>query len=370
MKLLSEREPRKFQTLTDTLKIRQLVEKYFIQRPYFLKGYNGVFIKGEQITPDGRVVVDTKANINDEIIAYNVLKKYIELKGTVDQHLSPEKYLLDIHTVNIAVEERKSPRFNVDFGSVYVTNFRASRNAINASLFNIPTSVKVHLKQYQQILSGMADEVVVDVFDKSLEKLDLVRKTGKILYIRDTSNEGSYEMDDDERFINYSRSTFLEIPQVIRDYKMHKVVSELIVPVVYTGHDGVDIPLGYIQLTSKTKLIGKEKAEELLKVAQEIVQKMRDSNTVLINDRQKIENLSVEGMAIRLSNEELKKLVPEQSGLTFDVVFKMTQPITLSTEIVYTGFDERDIIIGLRIVGYSTKSGDSSRYSQMVSMFG
>jgi hypothetical protein len=368
MKLIQEKEHRKFQTVSNPEKIRQLIEKYFINRPYFIKNSKDTFIKGIQLTPEGNVVAETKKEIDHEILMYCMFKKYVEFKASVIQNLSPETYLLNVHTVNIASEERKHKRFNVDSNSVFLTKFRASRNEINASLFNIPTSVKVHLKQYQQTLSGYADEVVVDVFDKSKEKFDLVRKSGKILFVENTSVEKSYEMPNDGKFLNYHRSTDQDLSQLIREYRSHKIVSEMIVPVVYTGHDGIPVPLGFIQLVSKSKPLSIEKADELLKVSEEIVQKMRDSNTVMINDRQKIENISEEGLSVRFTHEELKKLIPAQSGLTFDIVFKMTQPITLYTEIIYIGIDREDVLAGLKIVGFSTKSADSSRYSQLLNL--
>lgn len=367
MRLLREREARKVQSITDATKKSAMIEKYFLNRPYFLKDDNsGNFVTGIQFSENGRVIVDTKAKLQNEITMYNLFKKYIEFRGTVEENSSPERYSVNIHTVNIAVDERKFARYPVDINIVNVSNFRASRNVINASLFNIPTSVKVHLKQYQQLLLKNADEVVVDVFDKSKEKLELVRKTGKILYVRDTSDENSYGSENPDVFLNYARSVDTEVIDIIRDYKSHKIVSEMIAPVIYTGHDGIPIPLGYIQLISKTKPIDINQSEELLKTGAEIVQKMRDSNTVMINQRQKIENISMEGMSIRIQHEELKKLLPEQNGITFDVIFKMTQPITVSAEVVYMGKDMDDLLAGVKIIGFSAKSADSNRYHSMV----
>ena len=371
MKLLREREHRKFQTFTEDLRKTHMIEKYFLHKPYFIKNNEpGIFSTAIEFSGNGRVIVDTKAKLSDEVIMFNVFKKYIEFRATVEENIAPERYLLNIHTIHIAAGERSYNRYPVDQGIVSVSNFRASRNAINASLFNIPTSVKVHLKQYQQILIKSADEVTVDVFDKSKEKLEMVRKTTRILYVPDTGLEKSYTTDEPGKFINYMKSTDQEISVLIREYKDRKIVSELIVPIIYTGHDGIPIPLGYIQFVSRTKPIPREKSDELLKMGAEIVQKMRDANTVLINERQKIENISHEGMCLRITHPELQKLLPDQSGLTFDVIFKMTQPLTVSTEIIYMGLHDSNLITGLKIIGFSSKSSDSNRFYSMVDSLG
>lgn len=369
MNLLKEKEHRKFQTISDPEKKMHLVKTYFLNKPYFVKNAdNENFITGIEVSENERVIVDTKVQLAGEVVMYNMFNKYIEFRATVEENISPERYRVNIHTIHIATDDRKSKRHNVEMSAVSAGNFRVSRNAINASLFNIPTSVKVHLKQYQQILTPHADEVVVDVFDKSKEKLEMVRRSGKILYIKNTSEEQSFRSSDPEKFIDYAKSTDQEIPAIMRDYKSKKIVSELIVPVIYTGHDGIPIPLGYIQFLSKSGLIAEGKAGELCELGKEIVQKMRDANTLMVNERQKIENISNEGICLRITHPELRKFLPEQNGMTFDVIFKMTQPITLFTEVIYMGIDNEDLMVGLKIVGFSTKSSDSNRFNSLVNL--
>lgn len=344
-----------------------MIEKYFLNKPYFIKeNTSGIFLTGLELAPNSRVIVSTSLELPPEVVMYNMFKKYIEFRGIVEESIFPEKYRIHIHAINVAVDERKNSRKLVDPNVASVSNFRASRNVINASLFNIPTSVKVHLKQYQQLLSGKADEVMIDVFDKTKEKHEMVRKSCKILYVKNTADEESYEMQHDEMFLNYARSTDTEIKDLMREYKDRKIVSEMIVPVIYTGHDSIPIPLGYIQLVSRTKPIDIGQARELIQTGSEIVQKMRDSNTVMINERQKIVNISPEGLCLRIDHGELKRLMPEQNGITFDVIFKLTQPVTISGEVAYIGKEDDDLLVGVKIIGFSSKSSDSSRYYSMV----
>ena len=366
--IFHERTQRKMQVVEDANKRTYMIENFLLQKPYFVKGDMARnFVTAVQYKKPDIVLVQTEDKLEDFVILYNVFNKYVEFHASVEQDMGSGNYLLRIVACNLAAEIRKYERYAVDERTVVVNNIRASRNVINASLFNIPTSVKVHFKQYQQLLSSHADGVVVDAFDRTIEKLELVRKSQKILYLADTQSEHSYEPEDTEKYVEYAKNIDQELRRVMLDYKSHKVVSEMIVPIIYTGHDGIPIPLGYIQLHSKTTPIPIEKSEELMKIAEEMVQKMRDANTVVIPDKQKVENISNEGLRIRITNPELIKLLPGQTGATFDIIFKMTQPMTLNTEIVYTAKGENDLIAGFKIVGHSTKSGDFSRYYETVS---
>lgn len=365
--MYNERSPRKFQVVDEPEKIKHLIQSYAIDKVFFVSGDDThTPAKVIQFKEPNIIMLETTQAVSGMISIYTVLKKYIEFIATVKKDMGSNCHALSVESCRIATQSRAVERYVADQSKVFVNNIRASRNVINASLFNVPTSVKVHFKQYAHNLSHLADEVILDVFDKTKEKLEIVRKSGKIYYIADTQNEYSYDPEDIDKYVDYGRYSDTDTQELIREYRKQKIVSEMIVPIHYTGHDGIPIPLGYIQLSSKRDRIPIEKAEELRAIASELVQKMRDSNTVVINERQTIENISREGMRLRISNEELKRLLPDQSGMTFDVIFKMTQPMTISTEIIYTGHSDGDLILGLKIVGHSTKSGDFNRYYQML----
>ena len=361
-----EKEARKFQVVEDPAKLAGLIRKYFINKPYFIAGdQTRQIVTAVSFEEPNRVIIDSRIPLEGVENVYAIFKKYVDFICMIEQEISPQRYAVRVESCRVAAEGRKEDRHPVDQSKVYINNIRASRNVINASLFNVPTSVKVHFKQYQQALSGQYDEAVVDVYDKSSEKLELVRRMGKILYVADTRDPSSYSPGGDD-FIDYAYQSDLDVPELMRDYRIHKVVSEMIVPVVYQTHEESLIPLGYIQLISRKEPIPREKADEMVELAREMVRKMRDSNTVVIKERQDVENISKGGMRLRISHGELKTLLAEQSGVTFDLVFKMTQPITISTEVVYRGMLDGDLILGLKIVGHSSKTGDFNRYYTMV----
>ena len=102
-------------------------------------------------------------------------------------------------------------------------------------------------------------------------------------------------------------------------------------------------------------------------LAFEMVDQMRDSNTMLINKRQSVGDISRGGMRLVFTDPELKKFLTHQKGFSFDVIFKLQQPITVFTEISYTGFTpQQDLAIGVVIKGFSSRKGESDRYHQYI----
>lgn len=137
----------------------------------------------------------------------------------------------------------------------------------------------------------------------------------------------------------------------------------MIVPIIYLGHDGASIPLGFIQLVSHDKKLGMDTALELKMMAFEMVDQMRDSNTMLISKRQSVADISRGGLRLVFTDPELKKFLVHQKGFSFDVVFKLQQPITVFSEIVWTGYTpSQDLAIGVSIKGFSSRKGESDRF--------
>lgn len=362
-----ERKIREFQLVDNQEQIAHMLHSYVAGKTYYIKGMIGAEVKIESILKGNTLLVITDSLPDEHPIIYRVFKKYMELICELDSDLGNGRYRFKVNAIQIAINERKFSRNFVPEGAAYINGIRAARNIINASLFNIPTSVKVHFDQFERQLAPLADEVFIKVFDKKDDKTELVRKTGKILYIADTQDVLSYAPENEAIFIDYRNHINTDIGKIMDDYRNRKIVSEIIVPITYIGHDGIAIPLGYIHMISRSTPITAETPLDLKTKAFEMVDRIRDSNTMLINKRQSINNASHGGMQLKISDEELKKFLIHQKGFSFDVVFKLQQPITVFTEIVYTGEDiENNLLIGVRIKGWSSRKGEMDRYFDLV----
>ncbi|HMY10051.1 MAG TPA: DUF1577 domain-containing protein [Turneriella sp.] len=366
MSVFRERAERKYQVIEDHAKMGGMLKQYAAGKVFYLKGfYERIEVKVLDFKEPNLLIVDSLRDIEGEVTLFHTFNKQLEVIGEVVDKLVNTQYKISVSRVRIATSDRKSPRHKMSSDQVVINSIRAARNTINASLFNVPTSVKIHLEKFQQRLQDFADEVKVKIFEKDDEKTELVRKTMKILMIHDTQDIMSYIPEDTEGFVDYREHLNTEIGTVMEDYRKRKIVSEMIVPIIYLGHDGGSIPLGYIQLISHEKKLGMDTALELKMLAFEMVDQMRDSNTMLISKRQSVGDISRGGMRLVVTDTELKKFLVHQKGFSFDVIFKLQQPITVFTEIVWTAMTpQNDLAIGVSIRGFSSRKGESDRYHQ------
>lgn len=372
MSVFRERNERKFQVVEDPTKLGGMLRQYAAGKVYYLKGfYEKIEVKILDFKEPNVLIIDSLRDIEGEIVLYHTFNKQMEITCEVADKLVNTQYKVAVSRVRIATSDRKSPRHTMTADQVVINNIRAARNTINASLFNVPTSVKIHLEKFQQRLKDFADEVKVKIFEKDDEKTELVRKTMKILMVHDTQDLLSYMPEDTDGFVDYREHLNTEIGTVMEDYRKRKIVSEMIVPIIYLGHDGGSIPLGYIQLVSHEKKLGLDTALELKMLAFEMVDQMRDSNTMLINKRQTVGDISRGGMRLIVTDPELKKFLVHQKGFSFDVIFKLQQPITVFTEIIHTAVTpQNDLAIGVGIKGFSSRKGESDRYHQFLDGLG
>ncbi|MBS0617671.1 MAG: DUF1577 domain-containing protein [Spirochaetes bacterium] len=368
MSVFKERAERKYQVIEDAAKLPGMLKQYAAGKVFYIKGfYEKIEIKILEFREPNFIVVDSLRELEGQLTLYHTFNKQMEIICEVVDNLVNTQYKLAVSRIRIATNERKATRYKMSSDLVVINNIRAARNTINASLFNVPTSVKIHLEKFEQRLKDFADEVRVRIFEKGEEKTELVRKSNKILMVEDTQDILSYVPEDTDGFIDYREHLHTEISTVMEDYKKRKVVSEMIVPIIYLGHDGASIPLGYIQLVSHEKKLGMDTALELKMLAFEMVDQMRDSNTMLINKRQNVDDISRGGLRLLVADAELKKFLIHQKGFSFDVIFKLQQPITVFTEICYTGSTpQNDLVIGVSIRGFSSRKGEADRYHQNI----
>ncbi len=364
-----ERRPRKLQQIVETEKVQYLIKNYLLGKTYYLKHdiqretINIIAHKGEQY-----VEITTKRALKHHTIFYRIFKKYIEVSCTVVKKTAPNTYILEVKTFKVAQHGREQPRkLIVDDNQVTINNIRAARNIINTSLFNVPTSVKVHFAQYKHQIMSMADEVQIDIFDRQDPLLELVRKSSKTLYIRDTQEIASYLPVDEKDFVDYRFYLNTRMEDQMAKYRRDKIVSEVIVPIIYIDHANEPISLGYFRLRSKKKPIGMDVVIQLKILSFEMVDKIRDSNTMLIDKKQKITNISYSGLLLRVDDPELKRFLIHQGGFSFDIIFKLQQPITVFTQIIHTTeISNRPLLIGVYIFGHSSRKGEKIRYSQLL----
>lgn len=370
----SERE---LEIIYEPEKIRHLIQKYLANHRMFLKGFDPPFaVKMAGASELNVLSVDLgeyEPENGQELVLFRILGRYMHLQCTVIGHTGQSSlYTLSVQSAAIARKDREALRIPIRDDDAYITNIRTSKHTIDATLFNIPTSVKVGFSTFEQQLRAcnIADSIKIDVYGKRGTVLDSIRKTGKPLLLTNTEEPAAYQVPAGTEFLDYADYLDDGLTEQITQYRREKVKSEIIVPINYLTHDMTPIPLGYIQLQSKSEHFDAAKVKEVEGMATTMIERIRDSNTVVIQERQEVLNLSRGGLRVNITHEQLKDYLNRQQGFTFDLIFKMQAPITLHALIRASIFTPNgEMILGLQISGRASRHEQVKRFEMNINNF-
>ena len=366
-----ERSQRKLQQVTEKNKMEYLIKNYLLGQVCHLK-YD---IDQETITilryKEGCLIeASSKRKLEDYVVFYKVFKRYVQVSCSVVKPVTVNEYLLEVRAFKVAEGGRQYSRKLIGQDQISINKIRVAKNIINASLFKIPTSVKVHLQQYHQQIASMAEEVKVDVFDRKDPILELVRKSSKTFYVRDTQDINSYTPINDNDFVDYFSYLNMGLQAQMNEYRRNKVVSEVIVPILYVNDTYQCVPLGYFRLISKKQTIEMDTIIQLKAFSFEIIDKIRSSNTMLIDKKQNVVNISHAGLLLQIEDPELRRFLLHQGGFSFDVIFRLQQPVTVFARIVHTAeVLDGPLFTGVHIYGHSSRKNEIKRYHELVKNF-
>ncbi len=349
--------------------VSALVDRYLIGKVIFLKGYEPhPRVRLLSRNPNGTVEIQSPISfdVQQKPVFFRILGRYLEIHGTIVQKKSVDLFTMRIDRLGVSVKDRGDVRIPVEGDDVCITNIQTSKYLIDTANSTIPTTVKVSFGEYERVLSGEFDTVKIDVFGQRGTLLDEVRKTGKAVFVADTTDPASYSPPD-PRFIDYGRFLGAGLKKQIFEYRNKKVRSEAIVPVMYVTHDRTEVPIGYLQVQSRTKPFDVSVIDRLKQICEEMIEKIRLSNTVYVKDRERILNMSLRGMRVRIRNRELASYLMRQSGFTFDVLFRGQAPITVYGLIRSASKTlEGHLVCGVQIAGFTDDTAGKARYESNV----
>lgn len=358
---------RDLEFISEPEKIQHLLAKYLSNNTLFVKGGDPPYpVKIAGVGELNVISVDMgqlEPEKESELTLFRILARYMHLVCTV---IGPtghgNLYTLQVKSAAIARVDRHAPRIPIQSDEAYITNFRASKHTIDATLFSIPTSVKVNFASVEQQLKGKHDFIKIDVFGPRGGVLDEVRKQGLPALLTDTQDAANYKSPG-PGYLDYEAAVDDGLRKTIEEYRRSKIVSEIITPVIYITHDLQSIPLGYIRAQSRSRAYTEDDVTALRELAFQLVDRIRDSNTVFIQERQELVNLSRGGFKCIISHPELKEYLQRQNGFTCDLVFKMQAPITVYSMIkgAYRTRDTGELILAVQISGNSAREGEMKR---------
>lgn len=352
---------RDLEIVYETEKINHLLKRHLANRTMYVKGIDPPYpVKIAGFNEMNVLSVDMGGHFepekDQEVVLFRILGRYLHLSGMVLGSTGQGNlYTVAVQSAGIARTDRKNLRIPVNQDECHITNIRTSKHTIDATLFNVPTSVKVAFSTFEQQLRAQEPdaEIKIDVFGKRGSVLDEVHKHAKVLLVTNTQDPNAYgNTGREDHYIDYAEYLDDELREKMIEFQRGKIVSEVIVPINYITHDMSQIPLGFIQLKSRREHYDETKVAQLFSLARQLVKRIRDSNTVVIQERQEVVNLSHGGLKVRISHGELKDYLMRQQGFTFDLYFKMQAPITLHAMIRSAYFaPSGDLTLGLQISG-------------------
>ncbi len=353
-----------FQTVDDIIRI--LREQFSSRKLYIKYDVEKHEVMVNEYNSDNTLMIVTDPNymVEKNFTIYGLSDKYIEVDLGIVEQFGPGYFKCRITGAKRATEGRRDLRFKVNKGDAVATNFRVSKHTIDVSRFSIPTSIKVVLDQFQSVNARFSDQFKVDVLSSDTKDAVLknIKNTGRTLFISDVSDPESYNALTDD-FVDIARIYGHELPKLIKINVEKGFKSIIIVPVIYITEDENSVPFAYIQVISKSEILGLEKVIELKDMSFKLVDRIRDANTLLISVHQQILDISRGGAKLRITDPDLMKYIQKSKGFIFDIVFKLQAPMTIYGDIRTTSIDpEGSLILGVDFGGNSSRKDEMKRF--------
>jgi hypothetical protein len=359
-----DRDFNNFKTVSDVI---NLLKEQFSTRKLHVKydvDKNEVSIN--EYNEDKTLMIVTDPNFEPEksFIIYGLSDKYVEVDLEVVEECGPGYLKCKIKGARRAVEGRSDLRFKINDGAAVATNFRVSKHTIEVSRFNIPTSIKVVLDQFQSANMKFSDKFKVDVLasDTKDAALRAIKSSGKSLFISDLSNTETYKAVNDD-FIDVPKVYGHELDQLVKRNAEKGVKSMIIMPIIYMTEDERPVPFAYIQAESKDEKFVMDNVSELKDMSLKLVDRIRDANTLYASVHQQILDVGRGGAKLKITDAELKRYISKSTGFIFDIVFKLQAPITIYGEIRTTSTDsDGNIYLGVNFEGNSSRKDELKRF--------
>jgi hypothetical protein len=368
---IKQRKDRAFDDLNMESKddVFNFIKSFLYNKPLLIKSAPDLGeVKINEFLDDGNIMVVTHPDFlpENQFTLYSLLDKYIEIELHIKETRGPGYFKCSIFKLKKAENIRKEIRFRTSPENVTATNFKISKQTIDVSGYNIPTTIKVLLDQFQSKNSRLSDIVKVDILSNDDNILKHIKKTGETLFIEDVSNSESYKALTED-FIDMNKLMADDLGQYIKKNIEKGYKSIIISPVIYLTDPEHSIPFAYIQLISKTEHFSIDKVLELKDLIFKLIDRIRDANTVLVQVHQEIMDISRTGAKLRITDQNLKKYIHKVKGFVFDIVFKLQAPITIYGDIKSVNTDnDGEVFVGVDFAGNSSRDDEMKRFNDMI----
>ena len=377
MKVVME-ERRDWDFIREPEKVEYLLKNKIPDTTLFMKGVSPTaeFNRGEA-TSEGfgfYCSPDLDLSVGDKVTLYTTLKRQLEIDFEVTKVVEPGTLIMSPREARIGKSNRSSPRIPNKNELVSAANFLISKNEIIIDNTRPQISNKVIFNEFERRLSGEFPGLkIYDYADRDRpQATKYLNRSEKAVLVEDCAKPDSYTSRGED-FEDYkdllTDDNKFEATQ--RQYVEDHINSVMAMPLLYeTPMKKVPIAFMYCEARGEHRF-GLESHARWREMAAEIIQRIADSNTLTVKDRQKVVNISEGGVALEIDNPELMKYLPNQSIITFDLVFKLQAPMRFQGKVVHISQNSNSLIAGVDLEGsaHSTSKTDSrDRLKSLINM--
>lgn len=366
---IKDRRERSFEEVSSSADIVKILKENFQDKKLYIKYESHLGeVKINEYFDDSSFMLVTNPEYMPEktIVIYGLLDKYLEFDLDVEEIRGPGYFKCSPIKLRRATHVRKEIRFKVSAEKLSATNFKISKHTIDISNFNIPTTIKVLLDQFNSQHADLSDIVKIGILQDEDFIFEHIKKTGETLFIEDTSDPDKYRSLTPD-FVNAADLLGADLNQYIKKNIEKGYKSIIISPIIYITENESSIPFAYVQLISKTTNFTLENVLGVKELIFKLIDRIRDANTMLLQIHQEIVDISKSGVRLKITDDNLKKYIVRSKGFVFDIVFKLQAPITIYADIRNTYSDEKgNLFVGVDFAGNSSRQNEMKRYNSIL----
>ncbi len=359
-------------------KIKYLVKKHFLGLNMQLSGHEPpIAAKIMDLRDTSHIVVDFHnfyPEIGDNFTMYKVLARYVHLRGRVvqDQVEGGRYFLVLLNHIAIAKQQRRSLRIPIQGDMAFISNVRLSRKQIDVDMLRIPVSIKLGFEELKQGLSEQYPhaKVEVEIYSPRTKMrsylLQRICQAGKPLLVSDCANTQSY-IPFNKSYFDYAGFLGNKLQEEVQKMRQQAIYSQMCLPIIYLTHEKIAVTLGYAYLESKSRHFQASDVKELWHKIGKMIERVHEANTMFVAERQKIVDLSRDGLMFLTKNPILTENLSKQAGFSFDLVFQMQAPITLYALIRSVTKTRKGAMVGVQIEGNSFRPNEMKHFYENIS---
>ena len=360
-------DARENSVVNEQAKILYLLKEYILGKPVFIKRTYPPVQCNIDIADDKdtyKVFVQGFNDVGENLNLYLTYKRHMELVCKVIEK-KDNFYYVHISEAIIANKPRSAKRLAVDKHEVFGHRFYISKNKIDVNPLSFSVSNKVLFKDAERLLSVQYPHIKVSDMDPASQAMEtkIIKKHGKGIFMTSITNESEVEFPDLETLP--AREALGDAFTGFKTDLVNKgIKSWLLRPILYTNIKGDVFPIGYFELKTTDKNLEAQDYKNLKEQETKMVDRIKDANTIIINQKHKIVNISLNGALLEVADEEFQGYLLQRTDMTFDLLFKYMAGLRFYSRIHHVSKKaDGKILVGIGFHGVVHTEANSSKKS-------